>query len=301
VAVGPNGTIYVPTDNGSARGDPGASHVFAYDAQGQPTGDLTITGQSSGHAHGLTSAAVDPKTGAIAVLEPDDARIVTVDVAAGTQRALTTVPDLPACLISLGANPCQQGTEDRRPFPTAVAYDPHGDLFIADPMQDTIWRLHPNEQVPEVWYQSTSFALGDGPFGLASSSGTIAFTVGSTIEPSAPGGGGLYRLVVNADGTAGALTLVAAFARGVEPGAVAVGSSGTAYVILRSTGALVAIAPAGTETFRITPPGQGPIPLDAPSGLALVAGHVLVANEGSGTDASRWALLSIAVNDGVAQ
>jgi hypothetical protein len=209
------------------------------------------------------------------------------------------VPDLPACLVSLGANPCQQGAEDRSPLPAAVAYDRQGNLFVTDPAQDTIWRLRPGQQVPEVWYQSTSFALGDGPFGLAFSGDAVDFTVGTTIDPAAPSGGGLYRVAVNRDGSAGALTLVAPFPRGDEPGPVAVGSSGAAYVVLRSTGAIVAIAPGGSVAWRITPPGQGPIPIDAPSGVALVPGRLLVTNGGSGTDPSRWAVLAIAVNDGV--
>ncbi|MDQ1422990.1 MAG: hypothetical protein QOD72_488, partial [Acidimicrobiaceae bacterium] len=111
----------------------------------------------------------------------------------------------------------------------------------------------------------------------------------------------LYRVAVNGDGSAGALTLLAPFPRGDEPGPLAVGSTGSAYVVLRTTGAIVAIAPGGSEAWRITPPGQGPIPIDAPSAVALVPGRLLVTNEGSGTDPSRWAVLAVAVNDGVAQ
>ncbi|MEY2461390.1 MAG: hypothetical protein QOG30_3220, partial [Acidimicrobiaceae bacterium] len=185
--------------------------------------------------------------------------------------------------------------------PAAVAYDSQGNLFVTDPAQDTVWRLRSGAQVPEVWLQSQYFTVGDGPYGLALSNRTMMLTVGTTVDPAAPTDGGIYRVAINADGRAGAVTLVALFPRGNEPGPLAVGSSGTAYVVLRSTGAIVAIASSGSEAWRITPPGEGPIPLDAPSALALVAGRLLVTNQGSGADESRWAVLAIAVNDGVGQ
>ena len=117
-------------------------------------------------------------------------------------------------------------------------------------------------------------------------------------DPAAPTSCGLYRVVMNENGKAGALSLVAAFARGDEPGPLAVGSSGAAYVVLRAAGSIVAIAPTGMESWRIAAPGSGPIPLDSPSALALTAGQLLVANQGSGTDASHWAVLAVSVNDG---
>jgi hypothetical protein len=298
LAVGRNGTIHVTTDNGSAHGDPGASHLFSYDPRGNRIADQTITGQPSDHVNGLTGVAVDPITGHVAVLQPDAPRVLTIDVGSGGQQLLAEIPDLPACLISLGASPCQQGAEDRQPFPVAAAYDSNGDLLVTDPAQDTIWRLRRGAQLADVWFQSTFFTVGDGPYGLALTDSAVEFTVGTTIDPAAPTSGGIYRVAVNADGTAGALTLVALFPRGDGPGPLAVGSSGTAYVVLRGTGAIVAITPAGSESWRIDPPGGGPIPLDTPSALALVPGQLLVANQGSGTDAAHWAVLAVTVNEG---
>jgi hypothetical protein len=301
LAVGRDGTVYVTTDNGTAHGDAGASHVFAYDSRGNRIGDQAIDGQPNGHANGLTGAAVDPITGAVVVLQPDAPRILSIGAPPGSQRLLAEIPDLPACLVSLGANPCQQGAEDRTPFPTAAAFDAQGNLFVADPAQDTIWRLRPGTQLPEVWFQSTSFTVGDGPYGLALNDTAVEFTVGTTIDPAAPAAGGLYRVAVTPDGSAGALTLVSVFPRGDEPGPLTIGSSGTAYIVLRGTGAIVAITPAGAESWRIAPPGNGPIPLDAPAALALIQGQLLVANKGSGTDPAHWAVLAVTVNEGPRQ
>jgi DNA-binding beta-propeller fold protein YncE len=288
----------VTTDNGTAHGQPGASHVFSYDSQGNRTADRTISGQPSDHVNGLTGAAVDPVTGHVAVLQPDAPRILIIDVASGTQGVLAEIPDLPACLISLGASPCQQGAEDRKPFPVAAAYDRRGDLFVTDSAQDTIWRLRRGAQLPEVWFQSPYFAVGDGPYGLALTASGVEFTVGTSVDPAAPTAGGLYRVAVNADGTAGALSLTALFARGDEPGPLVIGSSGTAYVVLRGAGAIVAITPSGSQSWRIDPPGKGPLPLDTPSALALVPGQLLVTNKGSGADPAHWAVLAVTVNEG---
>jgi DNA-binding beta-propeller fold protein YncE len=297
--VARDGTVYVSTNNGTARGDRGPSHVFAHDAHGARTGDRTISGQPADHANGLTGVAVDPVTGHVAVLQPDGARVLDVDMASGTQAVLAEIPDIPACLVSLGARPCQSGAEDRKPFPIAAAYDGSGNLFFTDPAQDTVWRLRRGARSPDAWYQSMDFAAGDGPYGLALRPGAVEFTVGTSLEPSNLAGGGLYRVAFDADGNAAARTVVATFPRGDEPGPLALGSSGTAYVVLRGTGAIVAITPAGFEAWRIRPPGNGPIPLDSPSALALVPGRLLVAN--GSNDPARWAVLAVAVDDGPGQ
>ena len=219
-------------------------------------------------------------------------------MSSGSQRVLAEVPDLPACLISLGANPCQQGAEDRRPFPVAAVYDGGGDLFVTDPAQDTIWRLRRGANLPEVWLQSPYFTLGDGPYGLAMKDGALEFTVGTTIDPAAPAGAASIASRSTPTARPVHSRLVPLFPRGDGPGPLAVGSSGTAYVVLRGTGAIVAITPAGAESWRIDPPGDGPVPLDAPSALALAPDQLLVTNQGSGADSAHWAVLAVTVNEG---
>jgi hypothetical protein len=181
----------------------------------------------------------------------------------------------------------------------SAAYDGQGNLFVADPGQDTIWRLRPHA-APEVWYQSTDFTTGDGPWGLALTSGSIDVTVGTSVDPAALDAGGLYRIAINPAGTAGSRTLVSAFARGDEPGPLTVGSSGTAYVALRQTGAIVAVTKTGSRSPAVTPPGKAPIPLDSPSALAMLPGQLLIANGGATSDRTHWAVLALSVTDGPA-
>ncbi|MBW3664966.1 MAG: hypothetical protein KY469_17870 [Actinobacteria bacterium] len=298
LAVADDGTVFVTTDNGSARGGPGPSRVFAYDGDGTPTADHAIAGQPQDRRGGLAGVAVEPGSGALAVLDPEGARIIGIDMGSGTQSVLATIPDLPACLVPLGTGLCQPGIEDRAPFPVSAIYDEDGTLYVTDPAQDTLWRLRPRDEAPEVWYQSVYFSAGDGPYGLAMGAGVVEFTVGTSHDPAAFDAGALYRLTINPGGSAGALTLVHAFPQGDRPGSLALASSGAAYVVLRSSSTIVTIAPDGSQTSQIDPPGTGPIPLDSPSAVALVSGALLVANGRTSDDPDRWAVLTIAVNDG---
>jgi len=296
LAVGADGTVYVTTDNGTSRGDPGPSRIFAFQPDGSGAGSRAVTGQSSGHADGLTGAAVNPVTGDVTVLDPDTARVLGIDMVTGAQTVVATIPDLPACLVSLAASPCEPGLDDHKPAPAFAAYDSSGDLFVTDPAQDTIWRVGAGDKTAAVWYQSDDFTTGDGPDGLVVSPTAVAFTVGTTLDPSAPDGGALYRVAIGAGGVAGVRTLVRSFGRDSEPGALAVGSSRTAYVVLRHTGSIMSIAPSGSTIKTITPPGGGPVPLVLPAAVAIIPGALLVANQGS--TASQWAVLAIAEQDG---
>lgn len=298
LAVAPDGTVFVTTDNGSARGAPGPSHVISYAADGTRIASQPVAGQPDDRTGGLTGVAVDPTSGNLALLDPEGRRIVGVNVRSGVQSVLAEIPDLPACLISLGAALCQPGFEDRTPFPVSAVYDEHRNLFFTDPAQDTIWRLPRAARVPQVWYQSVDVSGGDGPFGLAVSGGVMEFTVGTSNDVAVLGAGALYRLMVNPDGSAGERTLVRAFERGDPPGPLAVASSGTSYVVLRNSGTIVAIAPDGSEARRIGPPGTGSIPLDGPSAVALAPGALLVANGRTSDDPARWAILTVAIDDG---
>jgi streptogramin lyase len=299
IAVAPDGTVYVTTDNGTAAGERGPSHVFGFSARGALVSDRIAGDQRADHRFGLSGIAVDPLRGDVTVLDRDGARVIAVDSRSGVMREVTKVPDLPACVISVGAAACQSGVEDRAPMPIAAAYAPDGTLFFTDPAQETVWRLRPGAATPEIWFQSPYFTQGDGPFGIDVQERALTFTVGSTVDPSAfGGGGGLYRVPIGDDGSAGDLALVHAFASGDAPGAVAVAPNGSSYVLLRGRNAIVLVAPDGTTTKTIEPPAGSAVRLDSPFALALVLGALLVANGHGSTDTGRWAVLEIPLGEG---
>jgi hypothetical protein len=297
LAVGPDGTVYVTTDNGTARGSRGPSHVFAFRADGTAVAGRAVTGQAADRTGGLTGVAVDPTSGSLAVLDPEGRRILRLDMSSGAQSVLAEIPDLPPCFVSLGQGGCQPGFQDRAPSGVSAIYDDARNLFFTDPAQDTIWRLPSGARAPEAWYQSTDFSVGDGPFGLAVQDATVHFTVGTSNDLATLGTGALYRLEIDPDGSAGARSIAHSFARGEQPGALAVASSEATYVVLRDSGAIVTIAPDGSQRGRLEPPGSGAIPLDTPSAIALVPGALLVANGRASDDPDRWAILAVAVAD----
>jgi len=292
IAVGPDGRVFVTTDNGDGRGRPGASHVFAFTDGGGAAGDLTLSGQPANHTEGATGVAVD-RDGSIVVLDAATDRVLRSAADLSTVTVLATIPDLKPCLLGVAAKPCEPGVTDHAPALVAAAFGGDGSLFVTDTGQATIWRLRPGAAAPEPWYQSQDLATGDGPSGLAfDSDGSILFTAGTTLDPSNVRGGALYRLTLGSDGAAGARTLVASFAPDDRPGALAVGPSGTAYVVVRKTATIVAIAHGAT--MPVATDGL-PMPLDAPSGLALTGDRLLIANGSTSTDASHWAVLSLPV------
>lgn len=301
LTVGPDGTVYVTTDNGTARGRRGPSHVFAFRADGMPIAGRAVTGQATDRTGGLTGVAVDPTSGTLAVLDPEGRRILRVDMSSGAQSVLAELPDLPPCFVSLGQGGCQPGFQDREPSGVSAVYDDARNLYFTDPTQDTIWRLPRGAREPEAWYQSADFSAGDGPFGLAVHGETVHFTVGTSNDLATLGTGALYRLEIDPDGSAGARSIAHSFAPGEQPGALAVASRGTAYVVLRDSGAIVTIASDGSERGRLEAPGAGAIPIDSPSAIALVPGALLVANGRASDDPDRWAILAVAVSDEAAR
>jgi sugar lactone lactonase YvrE len=289
LAVTSDGQLYVGTDNGTARGVPGASKLFQYDGRtGALRTQTVISGQPRGHADGLGALAAGPT--AVYAVDIDASRVLRIDRVTHSQTLATAVPDLKPCLVTPGANPCEPGALDHAPTLTALALDDSGALFIADSGQATIWRLPAGGHAVSPWYQSMDFATGDGPAGLVlDSAGAVLVTVGTSLDAGNPSMGGLYSIARGADGGPGARTLLASFTPSEKPGPLALDTSGVVYVILRGTGSIVSVD-SGTSTRLTT--ASSPIPLDDPSALAVAGDRLLIANRGTNNNASHWAVLS---------
>lgn len=290
IAVAPDGRVFVATDNGSGRGVEGPSHLFGFTADGAPSVDVTITGQPDGHVLGLSDVAVG-SDGSVVVLDASTARVLRIEPDAGSQTVVATVPDVLPCVLPVTLVSCEPGMEDHAPLLTAAEFDGDGNLFVADAGQATVWKVTA-DGVLQPWYQSAEFANG-GPAGLALDVlGNVFVTVTTTTDAQNNGKGGLYTIARNGDGTAGARTLVTSFAAVARPGAVAVGPTGTAYVVVRATGTIVEVTSTGTAPM---PTDGTPVPIDSPAGLAVSGDRLLVTNGADSDEPGRWAVLSLTI------
>jgi hypothetical protein len=293
VAVGSDARVFVTTDNGTAQGIAGPSKVLEFDATGHQVGTIAISGQPKSHADGLGAAAVDPIGGTVYVVDIDTAQIIRIDPASGTQNVALSIPNLKPCVITVDQHPCEPGAIDHSPELSGVAFDRSGSLYIADTGQATIWRWHPGQTTPEEWYQSTDLATGDGPYGLAvDRHGDLDFTVGTTLDIDNPGGGALYTLPVQSNGSPGTRTMLAKFASSARPGALAVDQSDTVYLVVRSTNTIETVR--GGQTQSLDTSGS-PIPLDGPAALAVDGQRLLITNESPSNTPGHWAVLSFPI------
>ena len=288
IAVGPDGQVYVATDNGTARGRPGPSAVIALRPDGSVARRYAISGQPEGHVDGVTGLALDGR-GRIIALDAATGRVLQIELATGREQSLGTIPDVAPC-VPVSAAVCEPGVQDHRPLPEAVVIDAAGRFLVSDAGQATIWQLDPKDHAVRPWYQSLDLAAGDGPSGLAVAADRhVRFSVGTTLDVDALGGGAVYDLAVMPDGMPGPRTLVAGFGRGDQPDGLVVGASGRTYVALRGADMVVVLGADRKEERRVT------ASMDSPVALAFRGRSLLVANR-SRTD--RWVLLDVAVDDG---
>jgi sugar lactone lactonase YvrE len=283
-----NGHVVVSTDNGAARGLPGPSKVFEFDPSGRRVHDITIGGQPEDHANGLGAATIDPHDGSLLVVDRSNHRVLRVQLSSGDQSVATNLPDVKPCGAALVDPPCEPGFIDHPAEPTALAIAPSGALYIADAGQATIWQWRPGASPPVPWYQSIDLATGDGPSGLALAGDAVFVSAARTLDPSSRLAGGLYRIAVNADGSAGARTLVAAFSSDERPGSIAAGSGGVIYVILRGTDTIAMVDADGVSKV---PTSESPVPLDAPSAVVVHDGDLLVTNQSRSNTPANWVVL----------
>jgi hypothetical protein len=227
------------------------------------------------------------------VVDRSSSRVLRIDPAAGREGDRVAVADVPPCALVVNQAPCEPGAIDHVPNPAALAVDGSGNVLVADAGQATIWRWRAGQPRLDPWYQSDDLLAGDGPAGLAvDAAGTVWFTAATTLDPSSPGAGALYRLTVDPGGKPGSRSFVAGFASDQRPGPVALGPGGSVFVILRGSGAIAVVSDGTTTAF----PTQGsPVPLEDPSGLAVDGHRLLVTNGTNSKVPSAWTVLTFPI------
>jgi len=264
IALAPDGTVFIGTNNASGRGGGGPSKVFHLGPDGSLLGTTTITGQPSGRAQGLTGLAVEP-SGSLVVADASTARVLRI-TAKGVQQTVATLIDLPPCGAVVAATVCEPGSVDHKPLPRGVAVDSAGTIYVTDPGQATIWRI-------------------DG-------SGT-ALPCDQASAYSGLGGIALNRAGEVSLGRAGARRLLASVPASDGAFAVAIGPAGAVDVSLLRANAIVVFDAFGKVLTRISGGAGDPIPFDAPAGLAVRGDQLFVTNQSSNNVVDHWAVLRV--------
>jgi hypothetical protein len=279
--------LFVGTDNASG----GPSMLMVLSRTGQQARVITITGQPASRVGGLSAAA---RWGsALIVTDRSRGALLRVDPRTGEQHVLAQLPDLPPCGVGI-SGVCQPGFQDQPPSPEGVVVTP-SQAYVTDSTQGIIWRYSFATRQLAPWYNSSDFATGKGPSGLAVDSvGDLVFSVAETLDPAAPLMAAVYRLGVAADGTAGTRTLLASFAGGSQPGPLAFGRGGNVYVGLRSAGGVSVIDPDGKVSALA---GASTSTLRSPRGLSLINGLLYVADAGQPATNTSGSVKCIPVDD----
>jgi hypothetical protein len=146
----------------------------------------------------------------------------------------------------------------------------------------------PGGGTPSVWL--TDALLDGGGFGTAGiwllpDKRTLLVSQAQSLSGGNPLTGWLYKIAINPDGSAGAITKLWQGVMGDLPDGFAVGESGNIYLAAVGLSAqLVEVAPDGREVARfpatpLTGDNGSPVPFDSPSGVAFRGTSLIVANQ----------------------
>jgi hypothetical protein len=104
IAVGPDGRIYVGT-NQLGHGDTDApSKVFAYSDRGELVREYVIEGQPLDKSHGIQGVVADRDGLLYALDRSADPRVIVLDPATGEQRVYARFRDVPPCGAAPGSS-----------------------------------------------------------------------------------------------------------------------------------------------------------------------------------------------------
>jgi hypothetical protein len=144
------------------------------------------------------------------------------------------------------------------------------------------------------WLAAPQFGTGNGLGAVViEPSGSLLVAGPEVLDPMSLGGGGVYRVPVNPDGSAGTPALVAAFAGGELPTGLSLLDDGSVAVALSGADAIALVGTDGSEIRRVTGSAAG-IGLDTPTHLAVSGRTLLATNQAPATPAN-WAVLAVGI------
>src|SRR3954462_964127 len=245
VAVGPDGRVYVGT-NQLGHGDAEApSRIFAFSESGKPVRQYVLRGQPPNEDHGIQGLAFD-RDGLLYVLDRSaDPRVVVLDPATGAQRRYASFRDVAPCTSPAGGD-CSQTQLDNPPGPDYGTFSPSGDLYVTDIDQALIWKVPRGGGRPEVWPCAPRLESVFGPNGIQfMADGRTLLFANTASNPMAgnPTTGRLYTVPVRPDGSAGELTQGWESRPVDAPDGFAIAQTGNVYVALAGSNQVVLLSP----------------------------------------------------------
>jgi hypothetical protein len=299
IALGPDGLVYVGT-NQQGKGDAAApSKVFALSQAGRIVREYGVEGQKLDSDHGIQGLAFDGR-GLLYMLDRSAApRVVAMDPATGRQTTYATFRDVPPCGPTVSGE-CSATTGDQEAGPDYATFAADGSLYVTDIDQALIWRVPPGGGPGHVWFTDPRLENVFGPNGIQfmADGRTLLFAVTARGPVTGdPTSGALYKLPVRPDGRPGALTEFWRSRPLDGPDGFALAGSGNVYLALAGASQVVLISPQGTELGRA--PGSPAenaameVPLDGPASLAFVGDRLLLTNQSTAGVPTSWAVLDV--------
>jgi DNA-binding beta-propeller fold protein YncE len=275
----------------------GPTVVFVHDRfTGALLRRIPIQGTDLSREHPASEVAVDGY-GRVYVSDNQQG-ILRITPGGLQQRYSTPFPDLPTCASVPAGTPCSPTAVNRPPLVNGLAFDAHGNLYVTDSFQATLWRIPAGGGTPRIYFQDARLDAEFGPNGIAIDPGGhfVYFTVSGFDV------GVIYRLpLLPWRPTAADLhTLVTLPGQG--PDGLAFGAQGWLYVALAIPNQVGVFDMFGQELLRLPPPGApvGSIPVDGPSAIAFDAftHTALVVNHAPLTgNPEHFGVLRFCVND----
>ena len=296
IAVAPDGTVYVGT-NQQQRGDSDLpSRIFAYSPRGELEREYVVEGQDLAEPHGIQGLALDADGILYALDRAARPRVFTLDPRTGRQRDYAEFRDVPPCPASGPNGDCSDTVGDMGSGPNFPAFAPDGTLYVTDIDQALIWRVPKGGGRPEVFFTDGRLESVFGPNGIQmmGDGRTLMFAVTSQ-NPSAgnPTLGRLWKLPIGPEGQPGELEPFWESQPVDGPDGFAIAQSGNVYVALAGASKLVQVSPAGEEVARI-PEQQTDPPFDGPASVAFAGRSVLVTNQSyPAGDPSHWVVFDV--------
>jgi CubicO group peptidase (beta-lactamase class C family) len=298
IAVDPvDGSFWVSSNQEKAQ-----VVVWHFSAEGELIETYPIINHSNTASHGANGVTLDGN-GRVYIMDYHLARVIRLDPVTGSQEVYGRLPDLPACLETLG-DPANLGCEptlyDRQAWPNWGVFAPDGTLFVSDINQGYIWTIPPGGGVAKPWFSDQLFGSHYSLNGMQfDADGRLVFvlTYSSQIDLSTLGRGVVYRISRLQDGSPGKLEKLSTF--GIGDG-MAIGMDGKIYLPV-SNPLVSQIQVVDPELGKVVQRFSGnsineAAPLDGPASVAFRGTELLITNHALFTDnPEHWAILALDV------